>query len=123
MKNLKIISFKNLTDAGLFLEDKGCNSTVPYIDKLVSDGYYQFKRWHIVIDPNGELKTKPKDSNSPICPYDLMECTAFDSLECKADCATCPRYGNGVRATGAMPMLESVFQHLAMWYKMWRAKK
>ena len=60
MRNLKVKAFRNFQSALDFLTDNGCNTTVQYIDKLITDGYCQYKRWHIVIDHDGEIEaTKP----------------------------------------------------------------
>jgi len=45
------------------------------------------------------MKTKEKN---PKCPYSKNDCIdVTDDMDCKV----CHEYGNGVRATGAMPIL------------------
>lgn len=48
-----------------------------------------------------------KKSTNPICPADLIECTP--DMDGCLDCSKCPRYCNGVRATGAMSGLEWIY--------------
>lgn len=44
-------------------------------------------------------------NKNPICPYTRKDCEKQD-LDGHTNCKGCPDYGNGVRATGAMPCLE-----------------
>jgi hypothetical protein len=40
------------------------------------------------------------------CPYDDLDCTRVDTSGMnKEDCRKCNRYNNGIRATGATPIL------------------
>lgn len=51
-----------------------------------------------------------KRNGNPICPFDKIECTpnltGFAEMDGYLNCNDCPRYCNGVRATGGMPNLE-----------------
>lgn len=55
MKNLTVKPFKSHLDALNFLEEQGCFTTTHIVDRLVKDGYIQYRKWHIVIDPHGEI--------------------------------------------------------------------
>ena len=46
--------------------------------------------------------TYPKNGN-PICPYTKKDCTLQD-MDGYTNCSNCSDYGNGVRATGDMPI-------------------
>lgn len=50
-------------------------------------------------------------NNNPICPDDLQECNGFSDMHLggKVNCYDCPRHHHGVRATGAMPGLEQMY--------------
>jgi len=59
------------------------------------------------------MKTsKPYKQSNPICPHDKQECkpnfTGFMKMDGYLDCSNCPRYCNGVRATGGMPGLAMI---------------
>lgn len=50
------------------------------------------------------------------CPYDRkLSCPYVDTATCTLDqdCRTCENYHNGVRATGDMPFLASIWE----WFK------
>lgn len=59
-----------------------------------------------LLPPKNEAR-----GNNPICPFDLMDCSpnlmGFSEMDGYLNCSDCPRYCNGVRATGAMPNLEA----------------
>jgi len=50
-------------------------------------------------------KTYPINGN-PICPFTRKDCNIQD-MDGYTDCSNCADYGNGVRATGNMPLLGS----------------
>ena len=47
-------------------------------------------------------------TNSPICPFDRMQCTP--DMDGYIQCKECERYCNGVRETGGMPGLEMIWR-------------
>lgn len=49
-------------------------------------------------------------THNPICPFDKQECAP--DMDGYLDCSKCPRYCNGVRATGAMPGLEWIYNSI-----------
>jgi len=55
--------------------------------------------------------TKCIKSHNPICPFDKLDCkpniNGVVDMDGYLDCSNCPRYCNGVRATGGMPNLEA----------------
>lgn len=56
------------------------------------------------------MATYPKNNN-PVCPYSGNDCNSQD-MDGYTDCRNCPDYGNGVRATGAMPGLEAILKDI-----------
>ena len=54
------------------------------------------------------MKNKVFNGN-PICPYTRNNCNSQD-MDGYTDCRNCPDYGNGVRATGATPILGSIIE-------------
>jgi len=60
------------------------------------------------------------NSGNPICPHDLQDCNHFD-IDGHLDCKACPRYADGVRATGAMPGAELTYNFFkGLWYKIFK---
>ena len=60
-------------------------------------------------------KTYPKNGN-PICLYDKQNCNEQD-MDGYTDCTNCSRYGNGVKATGGMPVLEQLYNFFKRIFK------
>jgi hypothetical protein len=54
------------------------------------------------------------------CPYNEFSCPHVDTLSSTLDasCDQCQHYNNGVRSTGAIPMLEQMFKFLKN--KIWK---
>jgi len=51
-------------------------------------------------------------TTNPKCLHDKSDCEPKIDLDGYLDCRDCPRYCNGVRETGGMPILEMVFNKL-----------
>lgn len=47
---------------------------------------------------------KTYSNRNPICPYSKKDCS-FQDMDGYTNCSNCSSYGNGVRATGALPIL------------------
>jgi len=57
-------------------------------------------------------------NGNPICPMDSKVCDSQD-MDCYTDCSNCPRWCNGVRETGGMPLLNEIYQYFK---KSWKRK-
>ena len=56
-----------------------------------------------------------KMNTNPVCPYTKKDCICKD-IE-YIDCKACNEFGNGVRATGDMPLLRWLLEKLHIYTK------
>lgn len=63
MKNLKVKAFKTVAECLAFVQSKGYNADKQVVDSFFEKGYFQFKRWHVVVDPFGKLQPIPKKTS------------------------------------------------------------
>jgi len=61
MKNLTVKPFKTIEEAVAFVNSKGYYSDKQVIDAFFENGYFQFRRWHIVLDPFGRIQEQVSD--------------------------------------------------------------
>lgn len=61
------------------------------------------------------MKIYPKNGN-PICPYSREDCVHQD-MDGYTDCTHCQHYCNGVKATGGMPIVMTIYKKICSFFK------